>query len=132
MRCTDVERRRERIREELNEVIDPCSAAAGTELGIVEMGLVDSIEIDGGSVTVRMRLTTPVCTMVPYFIEEVESRVGSLDWVTDVSLDTDTGLWEPSMMGDEALERRKEQSRELVRQYGPPDRDRPPAAKRSD
>lgn len=127
-----MERRRERIREKLDEVIDPCSAAAGTDLGIVEMGLVDSIEIEDGSVTVRMRLTTPVCTMVPYFIEEVESRVGSLDCVTDVSLDTDTGLWEPSMMTDEAIERRMEQSRELARQYGPPDRDHPPAAERSD
>lgn len=96
-------------RERLDEVIDPCSAANGTNLSLVDMGLVDSIETDGASVTVSIQLTTPGCTMAPYFVDEIEDRVGRLAEVEAVSVEFDDGLtWRPSMMTDEAREERRE------------------------
>jgi metal-sulfur cluster biosynthetic enzyme len=98
-----------RIRERLDEVVDPCSAANGTDLSIIEMGLLDGIDVDEGHVTVSMRLTSPFCMQLPYFVEEVDERVGSIDGVTSVTLETDEGVdWHTGMMTEEARKRRRE------------------------
>lgn len=96
------------VRDALAEIVDPCSAANGSNLDIVEMGLVKSVEIDKGDVRVEMRLTTPACHMVPYFIEEIESRVGALSGVESVEVETDDGMeWDTEMMSEEAKEKRQ-------------------------
>lgn len=98
----------EQVRESLREVVDPCSAATGSNLDIVEMGLVKSIDVSGDHVAIRMRLTTPTCHMVPYFVEEAESHVGSLPGVDSVELETDSGFeWTSDMMTEEAKQRRQ-------------------------
>jgi metal-sulfur cluster biosynthetic enzyme len=122
----------EAIREQLGEVVDPCSAATGSNLDIVEMGLVDTIDIDDGHVDVRMRLTTPTCHMVPYFVREVEERVGGLAGVDSVELETDLGMeWTEDMMSDDAKKRREElfarQAAEYEEDIGPPDQGTPSA-----
>lgn len=98
----------EQVREALREVIDPCSVAAGSNLDIVEMGLVKSIEVSDGHVNVEMRLTTPVCHMVAYFIDEIDTHVGSLPGVDSVELRTDDGReWTEAMLSEEAKEKRQ-------------------------
>jgi len=99
----------ERIREECREVVDPCSAATGSNLNIVEMGLIKSINItDGGHATIKLRLTTPTCNMVAYFIEEIERRVSPLSEITSVEIKPDNGFeWTEEMMSDEAKRRRQ-------------------------
>ncbi|RXK51721.1 metal-sulfur cluster assembly factor [Halorientalis pallida] len=97
-----------RVREELREIVDPCTAATGSNLDVVEMGLVDTVEVTEGQVRVAFRLTTPACHMVPYFIEEIESRVEPLGGVESVTVDTDNGMqWTPDMMTEAARERRQ-------------------------
>lgn len=64
------------IREQLDQIVDPCSEARGTDISIVEMGLLKSIQVDNGSVHVELRITSPSCMMVGYFIEKAEERVG--------------------------------------------------------
>lgn len=67
----------------------------------------------------EMLLTSPGCMMLPYFIEEVDERVGGLPGVESVELETDGGYeWEPSMMADSAHEKRAERRRELEERYG--------------
>ena len=108
----------EAVREALCEVVDPCSASTGSNLDIVEMGLVKGVDVDGGRVTVDMRLTTPACTMVPYFVREVEDRVGALSGVDSVELETDAGFeWSEEMLTDEARERRRAALDERRRRY---------------
>lgn len=98
----------EEVRSVLGEVIDPCSAATGSKLDIVEMGLLKDIEIQDNHVGVSMRLTTPICHMVPYFIEEIERRVGALSGVDTVEVETDMGTeWSEEMMTAEAKQRRQ-------------------------
>lgn len=108
----------DRVREALRGVVDPCSAATGSNLDIVAMGLVKAIDISGGHVDVELRLTTPACHMIPYFAEEVEARVGELAGVDSVDLATDNGFeWSEEMMSDEAERRRQAVLDEHERRY---------------
>ena len=108
----------ERVRATLREIVDPCSAATGSNLDIVGMGLVKSIEVSAGHVHIEMRLTTPSCHMGPYFIKEAEDRVGTLSGVESVTLDTDNGFeWTEDMMTEEAQQRRQAVLDEQERRY---------------
>jgi metal-sulfur cluster biosynthetic enzyme len=97
------------VKERLRGIVDPCSESRGIGNDIVDMGLLDSVDVDGGHVTVRMRLTSPACHMVGYFSREVSDRVGSLDGVESVELETDSGLnWDQSKMTTAGRRRREE------------------------
>lgn len=56
-----------RVREEVRQIVDPCSAAIGLNLDLVEMGMVKSIEVSNGSANIELRLMTSECHIVPYF-----------------------------------------------------------------
>jgi len=106
------------VREKLDEIVDPCSEARGTDISIVEMGLLKRIEVDGGSVHVELRITSPSCMMVGYFIEQANERVGDLQGVEEVTLSTDAGLsWRDEMMAEDAKERRREHQQALADRY---------------
>jgi metal-sulfur cluster biosynthetic enzyme len=98
----------ERVREALREVVDPCTAATGSHLDVVEMGLVADVDVDDGTVRVDLRLTTPACHMVPYFIDAIEEVVTPLPGVDEVAVATDDGTsWTEAMMTEEARRRRR-------------------------
>lgn len=106
------------VRERLDKIIDPCSEARGTDISIVEMGLLKRIEVEDGSVHIELRITSPSCMMVGYFIEQANERVGSLPGVEEVTLSTDAGLsWRDEMMAEEANERRREHQQALADRY---------------
>ena len=106
------------VRERLDRIIDPCSEARGTDISLVEMGLLKAIHVDGGSVHIELRITSPSCMMVGYFIEQAERHVGSLPGVEEVTLETDAGLsWRDEMMSEAALERRREHQNVLAERY---------------
>lgn len=105
------------VEEQLDEIIDPCSAANGTNLSIIEMGLVADIEVESSQVTVSLRLTSPFCMQIPYFIDEVEERVGGLDDVSSVTLKTDQGMeWHQGMMTKSARAQREARKAARVKQ----------------
>jgi metal-sulfur cluster biosynthetic enzyme len=96
------------VRDALREVVDSCSAATGSNLDIVEMGLLKSVSVDDGHVDIEMRLTTPVCHMVAYFHKEIDDRVGGLDGVESVEVETDNGFeWSEEMLTPEAKQQRQ-------------------------
>lgn len=106
------------VRARLDEVVDPCSAARGTDLGLVEMGLVEAVAVEGGEVRVDLRLTGPGCMQVPYFVEQITEQVGDLAGVTAVDVATDAGLeWTPEMMSESAQRRRRRRREALERRY---------------
>ncbi|MFB6236409.1 MAG: metal-sulfur cluster assembly factor [Halopenitus sp.] len=107
------------VRDKLDAIVDPCSEARGTDISIVEMGLLKRIEVDGGSVHIELRITSPSCMMVGYFIEQAQDRVGDLSGVDEVTLSTDAGLsWREEMMSESAKERRHEHQQLLADRYG--------------
>lgn len=106
------------VRKRLDGIVDPCSEARGTDISIVEMGLLKSIEVDDGTVHVELRITSPSCMMVGYFIEQAEDRVGNLPGVEEVTLETDAGLsWREDMMSEGAKERRRRYQEALAERY---------------
>lgn len=105
-------------RNRLDEIVDPCSEARGTDISIVEMGLLKSIGVSDGHVHIDLRITSPSCMMVGYFIEQAEERIGSLEGVEEVTLSTDAGMnWREEMMAEEALEQRHEHQQALADKY---------------
>jgi metal-sulfur cluster biosynthetic enzyme len=106
------------VRDRLDEIVDPCSEARGTDISIVEMGLLKRIEIDDGAVRIELRITSPSCMMVGYFIEQANERVGSLPGVESVTLETDAGLsWNDGLLSEDAKKRRERHQRALAERY---------------
>jgi metal-sulfur cluster biosynthetic enzyme len=104
----------EAVHAALEGIVDPCSAATGVPLSILDMGLLRGVEIAGDEVLVDLRLTSPLCHQAPYFIMEVEQRVGALAGVGSVVCRTDIGVaWEPTMMRQDAVRRLTARRQEL-------------------
>lgn len=110
----------EAVHAALEGIVDPCSAATGVPLSILDMGLLRGVEISGDEVLVDLRLTSPLCHQAPYFIMEVEQRVRALAGVRSVVCRTDIGIaWEPAMMRQEAVRRLTARRQELDARHRP-------------
>lgn len=72
-------------------------------VNIVDLGLVYRCAIDAGRVEIDMTLTAPGCGMGPVLVQDVESGVGRVPFVTDVSVNlVFDPPWERDMMTEEA------------------------------
>ena len=86
------------VEEALTNVIDP-------ELGLdfVELGLIYTIEVDGGNVDVTFTLTSPGCPIGPQVSEQIQEFVSELDGVEKVeSHMTFSPPWTPDAMSEDA------------------------------
>jgi metal-sulfur cluster biosynthetic enzyme len=96
----------------LEEIVDPCSTAAGVPAGLVSMGLVRSIRLPSpaaaGPLRVTLTMTEPGCLMAAIFAENARERLAPLVdahgfhdvTAVDVGVDT-TQVWEPDDMAPE-------------------------------
>lgn len=87
----------ELVLETLRQVIDP-------ELGcnIVDLGLIYSVRINDGKVSVMMTLTTPGCPMHESISLGVQTALLGLDGVTDAEVEVVWDPpWHPSMMSEQ-------------------------------
>lgn len=84
----------------LNQIIDPCSAATGVPIGLVDMGIVRKIEIQGDIVTISLLPTFGGCLYVPLFEDEIRTRLEALDWCRAVQFVALTGreIWTEDLM----------------------------------
>jgi len=86
----------EKIREGLRDVID-------FEIGldVVALGMIREIAVVDAEVKVTMILTSPMCPMAAFIMNQVNERVSEL---TDKSVEVVMGkeLWKPDMMEQEA------------------------------
>jgi metal-sulfur cluster biosynthetic enzyme len=93
------------VRSTLNEIVDPCSAAAGALAGLDDMGLVRSVEISetasGVAVKVKIGVTEPGCFMIYPFAKEARKRLDEIDAIDVVEVDLDNGHdWMPTDMSE--------------------------------
>jgi metal-sulfur cluster biosynthetic enzyme len=89
------------------DIIDPCSAAHGRPMGIVEFGIVKSVEADGGDITVLLQLTSPTCMMVGMLSAQIREAAMQVPGVESVTVKSDQGLdWEPEFIDTDAVRRR--------------------------
>jgi len=90
---------RHAVDEALDRVVDPCSNALGVPLGLREMGLTRSVDIDdaSGTVTVTMRLTSPCCEYGPTMALAAEQELAAVPGVRSATVTIDYGAaWTPA------------------------------------
>lgn len=87
-----------KIHEGLRDVID-------FEIGldVVALGMIRNVEAEADKVTITMILTSPMCPMAAFIMNQVKERAAEL---TDKPVEVQMGqeLWKPDMMEDEARE----------------------------
>lgn len=109
----------DRVREQLDEVLDPCSTFTETPQSIVDLGLVDGVAIEDGDVTVDLLPTNQLCMYIPHMTEDIETRVGTLPEVDTVTVETVAEkVWTRDRMTETARAERQEYFRERVGEHG--------------
>lgn len=90
----------------LATVHDTCSVFNGTNLDIVEMGLVHDVEQNGGTVRIRLLLTDPMCLYLFEMRSQIIAALEPLPGVEAVEVTPVAGkLWWPERMTPTARER---------------------------
>jgi metal-sulfur cluster biosynthetic enzyme len=86
------------VRDALNLVEDP-----ELMMGIVDLGLVYDVEIEGQKVKVTFTLTSMGCPVGPWIAEQVDLTVRGIDGVEDVESElVFTPPWTPDRMSEDA------------------------------
>lgn len=75
----------------LERCYDPCCRER--EISVVDMGLIEAVEIEGGVVDVKMVLTSGWCPFAARLLEMVEGEVGALEGVERVAVEV---VWDPA------------------------------------
>lgn len=108
----------QQVRDALNTVVDPCSAAIGVPAGINEMGLVRHVEVRPTRLLVQIAITDPGCVLGPSFVASARECLSVL--AGSRSLDivlSDWALWSEEDMSPEYRDRlesaRSERRRQL-------------------
>lgn len=97
------------IYEQLATVYDTCSVFNGTNLNIVEMGLVEDVEHDGGDVRIRLLLTDPICLYQFEMRAQIVEKLSALPGIDHVHVEPVAGkLWWPERMAPPARKRLEE------------------------
>lgn len=100
----------------LENVVDPCSFAAGRPMNLVEMGLVEAVDItESGQVTIRLSLTSPSCMMLGQIMDQIDKFVMPLCGGERPRITFDDGLsWTPDRIRGAAREHRERRQQVLV------------------
>jgi len=88
-----------KIKNGLRDVID-----FEIGLNVVELGLIREVEVEEDKVTITMILTSPMCPMASFMMNQVQERAEEL---TDNEVEVVLGqeMWQREMMEDEAREK---------------------------
>jgi metal-sulfur cluster biosynthetic enzyme len=71
----------------LAAIYDPCSVQANAAISIADMGLVTALNIEGDAVRMRIRATSPWCTMIGSIMQAIETKVGAVAGVRTVAVE---------------------------------------------
>ena len=94
--------RREAALAAINEVIDPCSRLNGSHLGLVDLGMVKDLFVEGRSATITLLLDDPICMytfVIQHDIREALRRRG-IDHV-EIEICADE-IWTADRLSDAA------------------------------
>jgi len=76
------------VRAALAEVEDP-----ELPVGIVDLGLVRSVTVEGGTVRVGITFTSIACPCTDMLIDDIQARLRQLDGVTEVEVEEVFEAW---------------------------------------
>lgn len=74
------------VRAAIAGVVDPCSRLHGTDLSLLDLGMVERVRVDGGAVHVELLLDDPLCLYTFVIQHELRERISALDGVTGVEI----------------------------------------------
>ena len=95
---------REAVIRALDNCYDPC--CQDRKISVVDMGLIESVDIDARRVRIEMVLTTGWCPFASRLLEMVEEEVGSLETVDRVEVEVVwDSTWTPERMSAGAREK---------------------------
>ena len=95
---------REAVIQALDNCYDPCCQER--KISVVDMGLIESIDIDARRVRIEMVLTTGWCPFASRLLQMVEEEVGGLSEVDRVDVDVVWDpTWTPERMSNSAREK---------------------------
>jgi len=95
---------REAVIGALDKCYDPC--CRDRKISVVDMGLIESIEIENRNVEIEMVLTTGWCPFASRLLEMVTEEVGALPAVDSVDVDVVWDpTWTPGRMSESAREK---------------------------
>jgi metal-sulfur cluster biosynthetic enzyme len=108
------------VARRLNEIIDPCSRSFGTEIGIIDMGLVPQIEVTEERIVVGLCPTFPGCLFVPSLLRAIDEKLAELKPARTlvVRMAPDQLSWDPSQMSEAAKARLQRARATRERQTG--------------
>lgn len=96
----------ETIEAALRTIVDPCSIATGAPVNLMDMGLIQSIDIDRDKILVVLRLTSPTCWQVVNIIGAIQEKLAPLPAIRELRCCVDMNAeWAPDMMAPAALKR---------------------------
>jgi metal-sulfur cluster biosynthetic enzyme len=112
------------VRDLANRIPDPCGLAQALSIGMVDMGLVRSVEAvrehGAWNITVRARVTSPECLHFVYFERELRAALGARADIGQVHIEWDSGLdWLPEDMSEAARARLRERRHQIAAVAGP-------------
>jgi metal-sulfur cluster biosynthetic enzyme len=91
------------LEEAIESVIDPCSRYNGSQLSLVELGMIDAIRINGTAVSVTLLLDDPTCMYTFLIQKELRDAIGEVAGVESVSIDVVADqIWTEERMTAEA------------------------------
>jgi len=86
----------------INEVIDPCSQLNGSHLGLVDLGMVKHVAVDGRSARITLLLDDPVCIYTFVIQHEIRQALEQRG-ITDVDIEIRADeLWTAERLTDVA------------------------------
>jgi metal-sulfur cluster biosynthetic enzyme len=102
----EVSPKRETVIRALDECYDPC--CRDRKISVVDMGLIERVEIQGGNVSIEMVLTSGWCPFAARLLEMIKGEVGKLPEVDAVDVEV---VWDPTW----TQERMSAEAREKLR-----------------
>lgn len=104
------------VNHALNRVVDPCSVGRGVPAGLVDMGMVKSVEVlhdtGGHRARVTLRITSPGCHLQMWFTQRVTDEITALPDIAGVDvLWSDVFDWSDDDMSDSLKSRLRAKKR---------------------
>jgi metal-sulfur cluster biosynthetic enzyme len=88
----------------LRQCFDPCCREKS--ISVVDMGLIETVAVEGGSVRIDMVLTSGWCPFAMHLLTDMEQQVAGLDGVEHVDVNIVWGpAWTPERLSDEARQK---------------------------
>lgn len=110
------------VKEQLQEVLDPCSCITDNPIDLVDLGLIDDISLDeeAGEARIDILLTSQRCMYVIDITDEIKERVESIPEIetADVHQVTSGKVWTAERMSEQQRKERHKRFEKRVEAAG--------------